>query len=87
MSTSTSVEKLMSSADLSCEDAPPDPPSPAPPPVLDAEDPAPDPGRDFFRASLPAWLIAFLAGRMSGIPWNWGGSEDSRIGCECSGCW
>lgn len=83
----------MSSAVLSCEGAPPppDPASPTPPPappappVLDAEEAAPDPGMDFARASLPAWLMAFLAGRMSGIPWNWGGSEESRSGCEWSG--
>lgn len=88
MSTSTSVEKSISSAVLSCE-SPPDDGAAAPPvrgPLLDAaaegEDPDPDPGRDFARASLPVWLMAFLAGRMSGIPWNGGGSEESRSGWE-----
>lgn len=61
----------MSSALLSCEDAPPPEPfspAPAPPPVLDPEEAAPDTGMDFARTSLPEWLMAFLAGRMSGIP-------------------
>lgn len=85
MSTSTSVEKSTSSAVLSCE-VPAAAVVPVPVPLLDAaaEDDAPDPdsGIDFARASLPAWLMAFLAGRMSGIPWNGGGSEGSRGGWE-----
>lgn len=76
MRTSTSVEKSISVEFLSCEVVAPLVAAWG----VEAEDEAPVPGTGFARGSLPTRLTAFLAGRMSGIPWNGGGSDERRTG-------